>query len=287
MADSSKMRNLILIVLIILSLVLAGGIYLMFQKEHAVNVTLQGQLEDVKAKQKTAESRLEDSKKMIADMEAKLQDAQNKIDSLSSDLQKEKGAKQDAISQIDQLKADLDSQKEARDTLQKKLDDAQGQVKKANDQLKTLEDKRAELEAKIKDLEAKSKTAQGQGGVELGTIVVAPEGQQPQQGQTQIPADQTQPPQDQQLQGTPTPAPASAQEGKVLVVNKDYNFAVLNLGNKDGVAVGNVYSIYHGNKYLGDVKVEKVHDSMAAAGFLSPEVKDKVSEGDKAVLKAK
>jgi hypothetical protein len=84
----------------------------------------------------------------------------------------------------------------------------------------------------------------------------------------------------------PASAPASG-DGKVLVVNKDYNFAVLNMGSKDGVTIGNVFSIYHAGKYVGDVKVEKVHDSMAAAGFLAAGMRDKIAEGDKAVLKSK
>ena len=76
-------------------------------------------------------------------------------------------------------------------------------------------------------------------------------------------------------------------EGKVLVVNKEYNFAVISLGSKDGVAVGNTFLVYHDNKSIGEIKVEKLHDSMAAAGFVSQDVKDKIGEGDRVVLKTK
>jgi hypothetical protein len=62
---------------------------------------------------------------------------------------------------------------------------------------------------------------------------------------------------------------------------------VINLGTKDGISSGDVFSIYHNNKYVGDAKLEKVHDSMSAAGFLSEDIKDKVSEGDKVVQKVK
>jgi hypothetical protein len=51
--------------------------------------------------------------------------------------------------------------------------------------------------------------------------------------------------------------------------------------------VGDIFSIYHNNKDIGEVKVEKVHDSMAAAGFSASDIKDKVSEGDKVVQKVK
>ena len=73
----------------------------------------------------------------------------------------------------------------------------------------------------------------------------------------------------------------------MLVVNKDYNFAVINVGSKDGVRVGATFSVYHDAEYLGDVKIEKVHDSMAAAGFVTAALKNKIGEGDKVVQKKK
>ncbi len=80
------------------------------------------------------------------------------------------------------------------------------------------------------------------------------------------------------------PAPSEL-AGKVLVVNKDYDFLVINIGSKEGVAVGDIFSVSHNNKYIGDVKIEKLHESMAAAGFVSPEIKAAVSEGDKVTKK--
>jgi hypothetical protein len=87
-----------------------------------------------------------------------------------------------------------------------------------------------------------------------------------------------------QQQPKPKPqqqAPVVSQsEGKVLVVNKEYNFAVISLGSRDGVAVGKVFSVYHNGAYIGDMRVEKVHDAMSAAGFTTLD-KNKISEGDK------
>ena len=70
------------------------------------------------------------------------------------------------------------------------------------------------------------------------------------------------------------------------MVNKDYNFVVISMGSKDGIMVGNEFSIYHNGAYAGDVKVEKVHDSMSAAGFVTAD-KTKISEGDRVVAKAR
>jgi len=60
---------------------------------------------------------------------------------------------------------------------------------------------------------------------------------------------------------------------------------VINLGSKDGVALDDVFYVYHSNKYIGDIKLEKIHDSMAAAGFVSANIKNKIAEGDRVVKK--
>ena len=124
-----------------------------------------------------------------------------------------------------------------------------------------MQQQKAELEVKIKNLESISK------GVELGTVVVAPS-----------PAVKP---------GKKSAAPqVKSLEGKIMVVNKDYNFAVLNLGSKDGVNTGDEFSVYHAGKVIGVLKVEKVHESMAAAGF-PEELKNIISENDKVVQKVK
>ena len=118
--------------------------------------------------------------------------------------------------------------------------------------------------------------------MELGTVVVSPQ---------DAPVLKTTPaaakPGATAKQPVKQKAEKKAIEGKILVVNKDYDFAVINLGSKDGIGTGDAFSAYHSNKYIGDLKVEKLHDSMAAAGFGSAEVKNKISEGDKVVRKSK
>jgi len=217
-------------------------------------------------------------------LELKMQEAKIQIDKINGDLQQEKAAKEDALSQVIQLKGDLEQQKTMKADLEKKLNQAQKDTDKIQVQLKDLSSKKTELEKKIKDLEIQAKAAQDQ-GVELGTVIVTPE------TSTVVPMQSAKPGTEKQAAATKPagkqPAKAGASEGKVLVVNKDYNFAVIDLGVKDGIEVGNSFSVFHNNKNIGEVKVEKVHDSMAAAGFVNPDLKDKVTEGDKVVRKAK
>lgn len=259
MPNKGKIPSIILVLIVLISLSLAGGTFYLLQQEKAKNLALQDELEDVRTKEKIIETKLEDSKKMVAQLEIQLRESKSQIEFLSSELQREKKLNQETTTQLEQLKIDLDEQRKAKADAEQKLSDNQQELKKLQAQLKNVEDKKNELENKIKEIEeAKAQK------VELGTIVV---GQQ------------------EPLVGAKTKTTAASLEGKILVINKDYNFAVINLGSKDGVNIDDIFSIYHKNKYIGDIKIEKVHDSMSAANFLSPGIKDKVREGDKVVSK--
>ncbi len=260
MADKAKVPIpvIILIVLLVASLSLAGVVFNSLQRERVKSLALQEELNNAKEMQETLEAKLEESKRLIQGLESKLKDNIAQVDSLNKELRQEKAQKEEAVSVLQQLKTDLEQQKALRSDLEGKLTQAQADVKKMESQLSALESKKTELETKIKGLEA-AKTD----GVELGTIVVTPEGEK-------------------------SAASASAElEGKILVVNKDYNFAVINLGSKDGIDIADEFAVYHDTKYIGDVKVEKVHDSMAAADFISADMKGKISEGDRVVRKNK
>ena len=283
MINKARVPIAVLIILILASLFLTGGIYYLLQKERVKNLALNEELTGIKTEQRITETKLAESQKTVSNLELKLQETQAQIDSLTVNLEQEKIAKQEASSQTEQLKTDLERQKSLRSDLENRLTQTQAEAKKTQALLNDLQSKKSELETNIKDLEARlqqqaqvQQEAQGQ-GVELGTIVVSPDATAPAQKTTAEEASEIE----------QKASSATSPEGKILVVNKDYNFAVINLGSKDGIEIGNTFSVYHNNKYLGDLKVGKVHDSMAAADFVSLEMKDKINEGDKVVQKTK
>ncbi len=275
MSNKGKLPVILLILLLMVSLSLAGGVFFLLQKERARNLALQGELGEIKTRLKVTEINLQDYKKKSSDLEVKLQLAEENINKLNSGLQEEKTAKQEALTKIGQLQTDLGQQKALRSDLENKFNQAQKDVEGIRVQLKELGSKKAELEAKVKDLEERSQ------GVELGKIVVSPETQ-----------PSVQPPVEEikakpQAKAKPQKVTVPALEGKVLVVNRDYDFVVINVGSKDGVGIDNVFSVYHDNKYIGDIKIEKVHDSMSAADFITSGIKDKINENDRVVRKGK
>jgi len=279
MAEKVKSSALVFIVLIILSLVLAGAGFFLFQKEHTKNVALQDEMDDLKARQRVTESKLEESKRILSSLELKLKDTQGQVDVLNTDLQQEKSTKMEALAQIDQLRTELEQQKNLRSDLEGKFTKAQKDAREAQARLRDLESKKMELESKVNSLQERSADLENKmNEVELGKIVVSPESSSSAATPAASKQKKVKPETVKLSKKTVTPAP----ERKV---NKDYNFAVINLGTRDGVVVGNLFAVYRSNKYIGDVKIEKVHDSMSAADFISDGIKDKISEGDKVVRK--
>lgn len=279
MGRKANVTTVFLIILMVLTLGLAGGGFYLFQKEKLRTQELEGKLEDLNKKQLSAEAALRKSKETVDELRSQLNDSKAQITALNVDLEQQKKDGQNSRSalaesqaKIAQLNEDLEAQKGRREDLEKKFTSLQEDVRKAEGKIKALDSQKVALESKVKELEAKTQE------VELGKIVVNPDVSQAESkdyGTQTVTEKYGNEPQILGLQG------------KVLVINREYNFAVINLGSKDGIDVGDEFSIYRSNKYIGDIKVEKVHESMAAAGFLTGDMKDKVNEGDKVVQKVR
>lgn len=269
----SKVKGsaLLFFLLFLLALAAAGGIFYLFQQERAKTASLQLELEDVRAKQKVTEKELSESRNKISVLEESLRSADSKVQELNALVEQERSAKSQALSEIAKLNEEIAQHKSLSSDLESKLAQAQKDVDKMKKQLKELDAKRMALESRMQEMEA------GSADVELGKIVVNQSNDVVAQTPQSYPTQKKQIEQVQNINA----------EGKVLVVNKEYNFAVINLGSKDGVGIGNIFTVYHDNKNIGDLKVEKIHDSMSAAGFVSADMKNKVFEGDKVILKSR
>lgn len=273
---------LILVGLIIISLGFAAGAFYFYQNEHAKNIQLQEQIEELNTRQRITEGKLEESKKLAMNFQLKLQEAKARIDSLTSELEQEKSTRLEALNKFEQARADLEQQKAKREDLEDRLNQSQEDGRKIKEQIKVIQQQKVELEAKIKSLEPPAST------VELGTIVVNNEtitvdAKAKAKTEAKMKANTLKPA---KVEKKEKALQIKSLEGKIVVVNKEHNFAVLNLGSKDGVSIGDEFSVLHAGKTIGVVKVEKVHESMSAAGFAA-DLKDIINENDKAVQKAK
>ena len=85
------------------------------------------------------------------------------------------------------------------------------------------------------------------------------------------------------MSAAPISAPAAqapSTSGQVVVVNREYDFIVMNLGKNHGLSIGQEFQIVRGDSVLGKVKVEKVYDELSAAAILPESQKDNIKEGD-------
>ena len=280
---NSKLKVTVLIIAILISLSLAGtGLYL-FQREHIKNIQLEEKLEELSVKQKASEAKFLEAQKVLAALESKFKEAADRIvilnsqvDTLNTQVGQEKASKDEAVTKIEQMRSELEQQNGLRTALETRLNRAQDDVSNILSKLKTMKSEKETLELKVKELEAKSH-------VELGKIVVSPETVQVASPKEEKDKKITEP----VSSAKEVPGIKQGIEGKVLVLNKEYNFVVVNLGSKDGIVIGDQFAVYHGDKYVGDVKVEKVQESMSAAGFTVEDIKNKVKEGDKVLKKVK
>jgi len=274
--------KILLIVIFVISMAVIGGVAYLYQTEITKNNKLQAQVDELTARGRITEDKLEASNKKVSGLTLQLQEADSRLTSITEELNQEKSARQDALKELEQIKADMDQQKISRQDIENKLAQAQGEGRKLREQLKIIEQQKAELEVKVKNLESSSNR------VELGKVVVNSEVTDSSKGgnsaaEQKINTSAPEPPKIQKQEASPR---TQSLEGKVTVVNKEYNFAVINLGQKDGINIGDQFSVYRDGKVIGEVKVEKVHELMSAAGFKT-ELKDKIKENDLVVQKAK
>ncbi len=77
--------------------------------------------------------------------------------------------------------------------------------------------------------------------------------------------------------GRPLPRGIS---GKIMLVNKDWNFVVLNLGSKDGLVPNAEMLVHRGDKLVGKIQISGVAKEMAIADINSSWSVSQVREGD-------
>ncbi len=58
---------------------------------------------------------------------------------------------------------------------------------------------------------------------------------------------------------------ASGLKGRIVTVNRNHNFVVIDLGKDDGIQVGNSFSVYKGNRVVAYIEVIQARNKIAAA----------------------
>lgn len=167
---------------------------------------------------------------------------------------------EDRQKEISRLTKDLEQVRQERKQLALDLGDIRSSQSTLESEVKDLRTAKNDLEEKVLDLA-------DQPVVELGKIVVS-------EGDS-LRFDY----------GDGYLAPVSFQtssvpEGEIIVVNREYNFVVMNIGKNQGLTLGQEFQILRGSEILGKVKIEKLYEELSAAAILPESDKSLIREGD-------
>jgi hypothetical protein len=152
------------------------------------------------------------------------------------------------------VEVELTTEREKTLTLKQELEDKDQQIKQALDKIEREIAARKKAEAQLmialkeKDiLETKVKNLKETPTIELEKIVIKP---------------------------------GSAISGKIIMVNKEYAFVVVNLGSLHNIKVGDILYVYRDNEFIGKVQIERTDEKISAAYILSDWQSEEFKEGD-------
>ncbi|MCK4519022.1 MAG: hypothetical protein KAU12_02775 [Candidatus Omnitrophica bacterium] len=252
MAQSSKVGLIILIIFCVIFAVSAIGLFVMQQQEHQTAVKLQAAVNDLEAKKAAVHIELDKILIEKKEVESELSSFKERAMELEENVALEKRQKEKAQNELGEKKSEIS-------VLKREFDDVERTIGELKSKYAAIEMENEELIGKLnqirlakKALEAKIGTAGTEAAreevVELGTVVVKPRG--------------------------------INEKGRVLVVNKEFNFIVINLGEDSGVEEGIQFGVYREDELLAKVEIEEIYEDMSSAKILPGELKGEIQEDD-------
>ena len=246
----SKIFKLVLILLIVASIASAVFAVIGFmgkEREYMKRLVVEDKLAATLKDKRNLEKELEVSKSAKDQAEAKIAKIEEKTKEISSQLSEFKQKSESAGIELDakkaelaKLKVDLENEKKEKLSISKKLDSLQSDYDKIKREAARLTNEKIDLEKKVGELQDKQQS------VNLDKIVV----------NTSEGAGSIQEPK------------AAVLQGKILVVNKEYGFIVNDIGQDKSVQKGAKFDVMDGQKFLGQVEIDKVYDTMSSATVL-------------------
>ncbi|OGX50604.1 MAG: hypothetical protein A3G37_03175 [Omnitrophica WOR_2 bacterium RIFCSPLOWO2_12_FULL_46_30] len=290
MGNKTKGPVILLFFLLLVAIAAAVLGFIGLQNEKQINAALTQEKEEIEIKKKAAEKEVSNLKQQVDGLlqekvlaQAKIQEFNSRIASLDEELSAEKKAKEDTLLEAEKLREEVITLKNAKSKLEVDL-------KASNETIGSLKGKLATLEAsgQKKEGEQKAQGIQSQ-DMQLEKIVIASQAEPAQaslgeQAPSSPPGTGPKPPPGEKSPSGGKPGTALL-EGKVLVVNKEYDFVVVNIGQKDNLTIGDSLEVSRKEKKLGELKVEEVRDTMSVAIPVEPNLVKQIKENDRVVRK--
>lgn len=269
MGNKTKGPVMLLFFILLAATAAAALGFIGLQKEKQINAALTQEKEEIEIKKKAAEKEVSNLKQQVEGLlqekdlaQAKLREFNSKITSLEDGLSAEKKAKEDTLLEAEKLREEVITLKNAQSKLEGDLKESNERIGSLKGKLDLLESSQQKRKAEQAAQEAKPQDMQLEKIVVTSDLKAGPDSL-PQADKTQAPH----------------------LEGKVLVVNQEYDFVVVNIGQKDNLAIGDTLEIFRKEKKLGELKVEEVRDTMSVVTPIEPNLIKQVKEDDRVVRK--
>jgi len=259
---AGKMLVPLLGVLAVLAMIGVGAVAYLLQQEREKREATERDLNIALAEKEDLKAQFEELQQSSSRIEEELSRVRKDFTAAQGELAK-------AVEARDALSRSVEDREQEIARVTKDLAQAQGESKQAAGQLSELQAERdtmkrqmADLEKAKGDLESKVLELSNRPTVELDKVMVSGES-----GAMDA--------------GMPLSVSATTgKQGEVVVINREYDFVVMNLGKNHGLTVGQEFQILRGSEVLGRVKVEKIYDELSAAAILPDSQKDAIKEGD-------
>ncbi|MFH1776791.1 MAG: hypothetical protein ABH952_04430 [Candidatus Omnitrophota bacterium] len=263
MQKFGKLGIIFLIFISIIAISAAVALYTIKEDERNKRITAENKNTDLTAQKKKLERNLNETMEIKDKLQVDLAEQRLKAQQLAAQLEEELIEKENLQAQIsakEQETANLkDKIKNERET-KLKLTNELSKTKREHSKLQNEYD---QLRMAKEALEEKISARRTNGVVGLEKIVVMGK------------------------DGKLVSQPALSEEllqalnGEVLVVNKEFSFVVINLGNRDGLGQEMLLGIFRDDKLLAKVQVERIFDNMASAIILPEYNNVELKEGDR------
>lgn len=226
------MLRVILIIIVALSLTLASTAFFLLQQQTHKCTELTSQLDQAFQREKLIQSSLDSSTQQVQRLNILVKESQDKIETSNSETSSLENKNKGLSQELSQLKKHLQVTNNQNVDFIKQIDDLKVKLKQKERRVDALNKEKEDLASKLE---------KKRGFISLEKIVVGP----------QVPQELVQ-----------------ILEGKIVNVDKKFKFLIIDRGEKDYVNVGDVFSCFSLDKEIGDVKVEKVYETLSAANFL-------------------
>jgi hypothetical protein len=227
--------------------------------------------ENEKVKRISLEAQVSQLEGDKAGLQLKVQDLNAEKDVLTKDLGKQKEVVDSYKTKLRDQKLTLDEQTKRLETIETELTTVRneyGEFKKSSSGIiDDYKQQNQELLAQIARLRG------GPSNEQFAGPSMAPD----------VPQTQTDDPANPNVSVELAPVivnPQISVSGKVEVVNRKFNFIISNIGQDDGLKIGDVLNVYRNDKPIGLVRVEKLYDVLSASAIIEERDEMKIQEGD-------